>query len=138
MNRPAVVPARAERPWGFYQVLDEADGFRVKRLCIRKGQRISYQRHSARAEHWYVVSGHGRATVDDVDVDVVPGSCVDVRLGAAHRVTNTGAADLILIEVQAGTYLGEDDIERLADDYGRGDGGAGVRVPAAWPAGWAS
>lgn len=110
---------RDERPWGYYEVVDEGQGFRVKRLCVRPGQRLSYQRHSQRTEHWYVVAGSGVATVDGVEQRLGLCTTVHVALGAAHRVTNDGDDDLVFIEVQTGTYFGEDDIERLEDDYGR-------------------
>jgi mannose-6-phosphate isomerase-like protein (cupin superfamily) len=129
MARPATT-TREYRPWGFYDVLDEAPGFRVKRLCVRPGHRTSYQRHAERAEHWYVVSGRGRLTLDAADLDAGPGSSIDVPPGVAHRAANTGTADLVVIEVQTGSFLGEDDIERLADDYGRvytGESGAAAR-----------
>ena len=110
---------RDERPWGYYEVVDKADDFRVKRICINPGKRLSYQRHFRRTEHWYVVSGSGVATLDDVDQPVKAGSSLDVALRSAHRMANVGDDDLVFIEVQTGTYFGEDDIERLSDDFGR-------------------
>jgi mannose-6-phosphate isomerase len=108
-----------DRAWGWYDVLDEGAGFKVKRLVVRPGQRFSYQRHTLRAEHWYVVSGDGMVTLDGREQQVSAGDAVDIAVGAAHRATNTGTRDLVLIEVQTGSYFGEDDIVRLADDYGR-------------------
>lgn len=110
---------RDERPWGFYEVVDEGPSFRVKRICVYSGQRLSYQRHLKRAEHWYVVSGVGLSTVEDVETPVRVGDAVDISTGAAHRIANPGRGDLVFIEVQTGWYFGEDDVERLADDYGR-------------------
>ncbi|MEP6665571.1 MAG: phosphomannose isomerase type II C-terminal cupin domain [Nocardioidaceae bacterium] len=110
---------RDERPWGYYEVVDEGDGFREKRICVRPGQRLSYQRHTARSEHWYVVVGSGLATLDGVDQRVVAGATVDIPVRAAHRIANDGEGDLVFVEVQTGSYFGEDDIERFADDYGR-------------------
>lgn len=110
---------RDERPWGYYEVVDSGDGFRVKRICISPGKRLSYQRHFRRTEHWYVVSGFGVATLDDVDQSVTTGSSLDVAVRAAHRMANVGDDDLVFIEVQTGAYFGEDDIERLSDDFGR-------------------
>ncbi len=109
----------AERPWGTYTVIAETDGFKVKTIEVGPGQRLSYQRHSRRAEHWFVVAGHGLVTLDDNTVDVRQGDAVDVPRGAAHRIHNTGSVPLIFIEVQHGDYFGEDDIVRLDDDYGR-------------------
>ena len=105
-----------ERPWGGFENLLEAEAYKVKRLVIKPGQRISYQSHQKRAEHWYIVSV---ATIDDTEIPVGPGSTVDVGVGVKHRVGCTGEEDLILIEVQTGTYFEEDDIERFSDDYNR-------------------
>ncbi len=110
---------RDDRPWGYYEVVDESQGFRVKRICVTQGQRLSYQRHRQRSEHWYVVAGAGIVTVDGEESGVTVGAAVEVPLGAAHRIQNTGGEDLVFIEVQTGSYFGEDDIERLEDDYGR-------------------
>ncbi len=108
-----------DRPWGYYEVVDVAEEFRVKRICVRPGQRLSYQRHSHRSEHWYVVAGSGVATIDGADQRLGAGSTVDIPVGTSHRVANDGDVDLVFVEVQTGAYFGEDDIERLDDDYGR-------------------
>jgi mannose-6-phosphate isomerase len=107
------------RPWGTYEVLDEGDLFKVKRIEVLPGKRLSYQKHSQRAEHWFVVSGRAKVTLDDRDILVSAGEAVDIPIGAAHRVENEAAETLIFIEVQRGSYLGEDDIVRLQDDFGR-------------------
>ena len=111
-----------ERPWGDYAVLDEGHDYKVKRITVAAGRRLSYQRHARREEHWLVVHGAGRVTLDGDESDVHPGSAVDVPVGAAHRIANTGTEPLIFIEVQRGDYFGEDDIVRLDDDYGRAEG----------------
>lgn len=108
-----------ERPWGNYTVLDDSDGHKVKRLVVHPGRRLSYQFHSRRAEHWFVVAGTGSVTLDGESVPVGPGSAVDVGLSTPHRIENTGEQDLVFIEVQHGEYFGEDDIVRLEDDFGR-------------------
>lgn len=110
-----------ERPWGSYTVLEDAtpEGFKVKRLTVTPGSRLSYQRHARRAEHWFVVSGVATVTIDDVESEIRTGQAIDVPLGAAHRIGNQGDVPMTFIEVQQGEYLGEDDIERLSDDYGR-------------------
>ena len=113
---------RTERPWGYYQTVDRGDGFHVKRICVKAGERLSYQRHRSRAEHWYVVAGEGVATIDSVEHRIEQGSIVDIPVGTAHRAGNDGDGDLLFIEVQTGDYLGEDDIERLDDDYDRDSG----------------
>ncbi|MGH6948132.1 MAG: phosphomannose isomerase type II C-terminal cupin domain [Kiloniellales bacterium] len=107
------------RPWGSYQSLAEAPGFQVKRIEVTPGKRLSLQRHARRAEHWVIVSGLARVTRNDEVRELGAGDHVDIPLGAAHRLENPGREPLVLIEVQLGDYLGEDDIERLADDYGR-------------------
>jgi len=109
-----------QRPWGSYTVLDEATDYKVKRISVVAGKRLSYQRHARREEHWFVVHGIGRVTLDGAEFDVSPGTAVDVLTGVAHRIANTDTAQpLVFIEVQRGDYFGEDDIVRLDDDYGR-------------------
>jgi mannose-6-phosphate isomerase len=107
------------RPWGTYEVLDEGELFKVKRIEVLPGKRLSYQKHAKRAEHWFVVSGTAKVTLDDEELLVSAGNAIDIPIGAAHRVENDSAETLVFIEVQRGTYLGEDDIVRLHDDFGR-------------------
>lgn len=108
-----------DRPWGIYTVLAEAENFKVKTLEVHPGQRLSYQRHSRRSEHWFVVGGAGVVTLDGKTIDVRRGDAVDVPLGTPHRIQNIGTVPLVIVEVQHGDYFGEDDIVRLDDDYGR-------------------
>jgi mannose-6-phosphate isomerase len=91
----------------------------VKRIVVKPGQRLSYQRHQKRAEHWVVVAGTGVATLNGEARTLSPGDTVAVAEGMAHRIACTGSRDLEFVEVQTGTYFGEDDIERFEDDYGR-------------------
>ena len=115
-----------ERPWGCYLVLDDdAPDHKVKRMVVHPGKRLSYQRHAKRSEHWFIVSGEARVTLDGADIDLQPGEAIDIPQGSAHRIANPGSADLVFVEVQHGTYFGEDDIERLEDDFGRLDAGPG-------------
>ncbi len=107
------------RPWGFYEVLSDMADHKVKRITVSPGQRLSYQRHSHRSEHWYVVSGSAVVTRDGEDIELSPGQAVDIPVRAWHRIRNPGAENLVFIEVQTGDYFGEDDIERSEDDYGR-------------------
>jgi mannose-6-phosphate isomerase len=107
------------RPWGTYTVLEEDRGFKVKRIEVLPGKRLSYQKHSQRAEHWFVVEGTAKVTLDNKEITVRAGEAIDIPIGAAHRVENPSEENLVFIEVQRGTYLGEDDIVRLQDDYGR-------------------
>lgn len=107
------------RPWGSWHVLDEADGFKVKRIDVQPGQRLSYQTHEHRAEHWFVVAGTATCVIDGETVVAETGAFVDVAVGQAHRITNMGDKLLQIVEIQMGAYTGEDDITRLEDDYGR-------------------
>jgi mannose-6-phosphate isomerase len=112
-------PPSDQRPWGSFTVLDEGAGYKVKRIEVLPGQRLSYQKHAQRAEHWMVVEGKARVTLDGREIDVAAGETIDIPVGAAHRVENLGEQPLIFIEIQRGPYLGEDDIVRFEDDYGR-------------------
>jgi len=107
------------RPWGRFEVLADGADCKVKRITVQPGGRLSYQRHRQRAEHWFVVSGHGVVTLDDVEREVGPADSVDIPVHTAHRIRNDHDVPLVFIEVQTGAYFGEDDIERLVDDYGR-------------------
>ncbi|MCX6512534.1 MAG: phosphomannose isomerase type II C-terminal cupin domain [Actinobacteria bacterium] len=112
-----------ERPWGEYLVLDDAAAdHKVKRITVNPGQRLSYQKHAKRSEHWFVVSGLGGVTRDGTVTEVKAGEAIDIPVGTAHRVENIGTEVLVFIEVQHGSYFGEDDIVRLEDDFGRADG----------------
>jgi len=107
------------RPWGTYTVLDEGKLFKVKRIEVLPGKRLSYQRHSRRAEHWFVVEGSALVTLDGTEINLTAGQSIDIPKGSAHRVENRHSGLLVFIEVQQGDYLGEDDIQRLQDDFGR-------------------
>ena len=112
-------PRFDRRPWGTFTVLDGGNGFKVKRIEVLPGKRLSYQKHARRAEHWVVVQGTANVTLDDREIVVPSGQAIDIPRGSAHRVENSGEEDLVFIEVQRGDYLGEDDIVRLQDDFGR-------------------
>lgn len=107
------------RPWGTFTVLDQGKGFKVKRIEVLPGKRLSYQKHAQRSEHWVVVQGTAKVTLNGSDIIVAPGQAIDIAVGMAHRVENPGEDALVFIEVQRGSYLGEDDIVRLEDDFGR-------------------
>jgi len=113
-------PDHDERPWGSFTVIDKAEDFKVKRLEILPGKRLSYQKHSRRAEHWFVVRGIAKVTLNGKEILVEAGGSLDVATGDAHRIENPSVSKkLILIETQTGDYFGEDDIVRLDDDFGR-------------------
>ncbi len=107
------------RPWGKFTILGDDDDHKVKRLTILPQQRLSLQRHQKRREHWLIVSGGGMMTVDERQFELHPGDSVDIPMGAVHRVYNHTKEELVFIEIQLGEYFGEDDIERLEDDYDR-------------------
>ena len=110
-----------DRPWGSWHVLDEGPGYKVKRIEVRPGQRLSYQTHEHRSEHWLVIFGIATCTLDGVTKIATPGDCINVDHRVPHRISNEHSEDLVIIEVQRGAYTGEDDISRLEDDYGRQD-----------------
>ena len=112
-------PSFEARPWGSFTVLEDATTHKVKTLTVNPGQRLSYQRHQQRAEHWFVVTGEAHVTLDGVGHRLVRGDAIDIPRGAAHRIANPGADVLVFVEVQHGDSFAEDDIERLDDDYGR-------------------
>lgn len=108
-----------DRPWGSWHVLDEGDGYKVKRLEVRPQQRLSYQTHTYRAELWIVASGTATCVIEGRTVVAHAGDVVEIGVGVAHRITNMHDQELVIVEVQRGPYTGEDDICRLEDDYGR-------------------
>lgn len=110
---------KSERPWGRYEVLQESITHKVKCIWVSPGKRLSYQRHKLRSEHWFIVSGHGAVTIDGETKLFKAGDTFEFGIGVLHRISNTGTEDVIFIEVQTGTYFGEDDIERIEDDFGR-------------------
>jgi len=107
------------RPWGWFESLAMGEGFQVKRIHVKPGAALSLQSHERRSEHWIVVEGTARVTIDDTVQTMAEGQSVYVPLGARHRLENPGEFPMVLIEVQIGTYLGEDDIVRYEDLYAR-------------------
>ena len=118
-RQEAVAHNRTYRPWGFFESLIQGDRFQVKRLMVSPGRQLSLQSHFHRAEHWVVVNGTARVTRDNETLIVRENESVYLPLGCTHRLENPGRIPLTLIEVQSGAYLGEDDIVRLEDTYGR-------------------
>ena len=118
-RREAVTHNRLYRPWGFYEILIKGERFQVKRIVVSPGQRLSLQQHFHRAEHWVVVSGTALVTYDATTKLLRENESVYLPLGCVHRLENPGRIPLALIEVQSGSYLGEDDIVRFEDAYGR-------------------
>ena len=131
MSTPQTAPTahtpaqRTQRPWGWYETVTEAAGHKVKRIHVLAGQRLSLQKHAHRAEHWVVVRGLARITLGNPDgetwreFDLGVGQHCDIALGQVHRLASVGSAPVEIMELQFGVYLGEDDITRLHDDFGR-------------------
>jgi mannose-6-phosphate isomerase-like protein (cupin superfamily) len=124
-GRRAATPVFEPRPWGGYLTMEAGPGYQVKRLVVEPGHRFSYQKHRFRSEHWVVVSGSPRIILDGRSIRLRPRQSVTIPRGAWHRAENPGRVPVVIVEVQHGAYLGEDDIIRQQDDYGR--------VPAAAP-----
>ncbi len=119
MGDTRAVTDHENRPWGSFTVLEDAPTHKVKRIEVTPGHRLSYQRHARRAEHWFVVSGTAEVTLDGSHLPLGRQEAIDIPRGAAHRIANIGPDILVFVEVQHGEYFGEDDIERLDDDFGR-------------------
>lgn len=110
---------RDERPWGNYEVLAEGNGYKVKCIEVKPGHRISLQMHENRTEHWVIVAGEALVTIGDQEISMRVNEEVIIPVRTKHRVKNPGEHPLMFIEVQCGSYLGEDDITRFEDDYNR-------------------
>lgn len=108
-----------EKPWGSYQILLDDENCKVKRITIYPQKRLSLQRHKYRQEHWYMLSDGAKVTLGKEQIDLKSYQAIDIPLGAIHRIENISDQDLQFIETQTGSYFGEDDIERLEDDFGR-------------------
>jgi mannose-1-phosphate guanylyltransferase/mannose-6-phosphate isomerase len=109
------------RPWGSFQVLLGGDRFKIKEIIVKPGARLSLQSHKHRSEHWVVLEGIARVTTDDTTRDVPPNHSAYIEVGARHRLENPGTTPVRIVEVQVGDYVGEDDIERYDDEYGRAE-----------------
>ncbi len=107
------------RPWGRYEVLSEETDHKVKRIVVLPGKRMSLQVHERRTEHWLIVRGGANVTLGSHVIPLRAGQSIDVPKGETHRIENPGRDDLVLIEIQTGSYFGEDDIRRIEDDFGR-------------------
>lgn len=110
---------RTARPWGWYETVSEVPGNKIKRIGVMPGQKLSLQKHHRRSEHWVVVLGTAEVTVGDRVLTMTPGEHIDIAVGEVHRLANLTTNMVEIVEVQFGSYLGEDDIVRLQDDYGR-------------------
>lgn len=107
------------RPWGYYTILADSPTYKIKKLVVYSHKRLSLQRHKFRSEHWTILQGQGLVTLNKEQIKVAKDSTVHIKPLDIHRIENIGENALEFIEVQTGTYFGEDDIERLEDDFGR-------------------
>ena len=107
------------RPWGRYEILQDTPTYKVKTIWVQPGHRLSLQRHQKRQEHWFIVQGDAKITLNGDSFEMSAGDSIDIEIGDLHRIENIGNIDVIFVEVQTGTYFGEDDIERIEDDFGR-------------------
>ena len=112
---------KEERPWGHYIVTDQGNRYKVKSIHVNPGASLSLQKHYHRAEHWVVVEGTAKVEVDGKETLIYENQSTYIPLGAVHRLSNPGRVPLRIVEVSSGSYLGEDDIERYEDNYGRTD-----------------
>ena len=108
-----------ERPWGLWKLLDIGKGFQVKKIIVLSNKRLSLQSHQFRTEHWVVISGVAQVELEKQSFSLSKGKHIDIPAKAKHRLGNKGSNELVLIETQFGNYLGEDDIIRYEDDFGR-------------------
>ena len=111
----------ASPPWGKWEVLLNESNYKVKRITVHSGHRLSYQKHFKRKEHWMIVQGEATVTLDGREIPLKTGEHIDIAFEVAHRIANQGSEPVVFIEIQQGSYFGEDDIIRLEDDYGRND-----------------
>jgi len=109
----------SQRPWGRYEILQESAIHKTKCIYVLPGKRLSYQRHQKRAEHWFIIQGDAEVTLEGKVSKLFSGDTISIAKGQLHRIANIGSNEVIFIEVQTGTYFGEDDIERIEDDFGR-------------------
>ena len=107
------------RPWGNFFVLESSSDYKIKKIEVNEGQRLSYQYHNKRAETWVIISGVCKVTINDVTNEFKEGDTIKIPLGAKHRIENIKNEKLVFIEIQTGEYFGEDDIVRIQDDYNR-------------------
>ncbi len=119
MDKPEHDKNVSNPPWGRWEVLLEEPAYKVKRITVLPGKRLSYQKHFRRKEHWMVVEGKGLVTIDGKEINIEKEGTIDIAREVAHRIANVGQENLTFIEIQQGEYFGEDDIIRLEDDYGR-------------------
>ena len=110
---------KEKRPWGTFEILQTSDAYKIKKITVLPGKRLSLQSHEKRSEHWVIIQGNGVVTQDNKETNVSKNSQIFISVAQKHRIYNTGKDPLIFIEIQTGTYFGEDDIIRYEDDFNR-------------------
>ena len=110
---------KVDRPWGRFFVIQDDNDYKIKRIEVNSGHRLSYQYHKKRSEHWIIVKGQATIKLENNTIIKNPGESIYIPKGAAHRIQNNSTETLVIIEIQLGTYFGEDDIVRIEDDYNR-------------------
>lgn len=110
---------KEERPWGSFEILYEEEQLKVKRIIVKPGKRLSLQSHKNRSENWVIIQGNALVTLDEKDIPLAANQFVFIPTEAKHRIANQGNDNVVLVEIQTGTYLGEDDIIRYEDDFNR-------------------
>ena len=110
---------KEDRPWGSFEILHEEDQLKVKRIIVKPDKRLSLQSHKHRSENWVIIHGNAVVTLNDEDIPRSANQAIYIPAGAKHRIANPGSEEVVFIEVQTGTYLGEDDIIRYQDDFNR-------------------
>ena len=108
-----------KRPWGYYQVIQKCENYQIKKIVVFPHSQLSYQSHKYRNEHWFFIKGDGVVILDGKESKVKDGCSVDIKSGIKHRIKNISNDEVCFLEIQTGTYFGEDDIIRYEDDYGR-------------------
>jgi mannose-6-phosphate isomerase len=108
---------KIERPWGMFYVIHDEINYKLKRIEVNPGQRLSYQYHEKRSESWTIIGGVGTLTLEGKNIDLIAGENIKIPIKAKHRIHNKGSKKLVFVEVQTGSYFGEDDIIRIEDDY---------------------
>tara|TARA_B100001057_G_scaffold427182_1_gene451790 strand:- start:13542 stop:13892 length:351 start_codon:yes stop_codon:yes gene_type:complete len=110
---------KVDRPWGRFFVIQDDNDYKIKRIEVNSGHRLSYQYHKKRSEHWIIVKGKATITLENKTIIKNPGESIYIPKGVSHRIQNNNTETLVIIEIQLGTYFGEDDIVRIEDDYNR-------------------
>ncbi|MCK4944322.1 MAG: phosphomannose isomerase type II C-terminal cupin domain [Candidatus Aminicenantes bacterium] len=114
-----MITYKEKRPWGWFEILHEESGLKIKRIMVEPGKRLSLQSHEKRSENWTIIKGRAIVTLDDREHNLSINQMIFIPRRARHRIENSGSSEMIFVEIQTGTYLGEDDLVRYQDDFNR-------------------